>query len=105
MDNKSRIKFNSAMVYFMPTDHKHLNCFRSTDSEGEKHIRAKFERWLMYRKEKIPVMTEMKFVNGQRCDILCPLTFDVEEILVSESKERFEAKDYSPFKVKKIQIK
>ena len=106
MDRNSQIKLNEAMVYFMPTDHKHVGCFRcNPEAEGDKHIRAKFERWLMYRKESIPVCTEMKFVNGKgKPDLVLPLTMDIEEILVSEKQERFEAKDYSPFKVKGIRI-
>jgi len=54
----------------------------------------------------IPFYTEVITLDGQRCDILLPATGDgeIEEILVSETKERFEAKNY-PLKTKAIRIK
>jgi len=34
-----------------------------------------------------------------RADVIAPLLGTIFEVLVSESKERFESKDYGPFKV------
>jgi len=52
----------------------------------------------------IPFFTEVITLEGQRVDILLPSVMQIEEILVSETKERFEAKNY-PLHTKAIRIK
>ncbi len=54
---------------------------------------------------KIPFYTELILTTtGKRVDILLPATQEIEEILVSETKERFEAKNY-PLLTRAIRIK
>jgi len=105
MNRKIQEKINDAMRYCMGFDHKHVNCFRINPKiESPLHIQEKYKRWLYYRNAEIPVMTEVTFLNNQRADILLPVWKQVVEILVSETDERFEAKDY-PFKIIKVRVR
>jgi len=85
---------------------KHLNCIRLNPTCSEKHNRAIIDRCMEYIKTGVLFLTEATFVTGGRCDILLLSTTPplIEEILVSESDERFEAKSY-PFRTVKIRVK
>ena len=104
MNPKIQEKINDAMRFCMQYDHKHVNCFRINPvKESDLHINEKFKKWLEHRKMGIPVMTEVTFLNKQRCDILLPVSKQIIEILVSEKDERFDIKDY-PFEIIKVRV-
>jgi len=84
----------------------HGNCFRWYEGETDEHIRAKFERFMEWRKHGATVFTELILKNGKRPDlIICFANGDVfiEEIAVSESEHSLEAKKNPyPFPIKVI---
>lgn len=82
----------------------HRNCIRLNSSCSDKHNAEIIRRCLINLSLGIPFFTEVIFHNGQRADILLPATEEIEEILVSETKKRFEAKNY-PLSTKAIRIK
>ena len=84
----------------------HIGCFRCNPHDSDKHIYKMFERWLEYRRNGVPIITEPIFLNGQRADILLPSIPIIEEILVTESDKSIEKKKESyPFKLVAIKVK
>jgi len=81
----------------------HLNCIRLNPSSRGPHNNEIIKRCLEYLELGIPFLTETIFHNGQRADILKPSIPEIEEILVSETDERFDKKDY-PFRIIKVKI-
>ncbi len=77
--------------------------FRCNVHDSDKHIKKMFEIWLEHRRLRIPVLTEVTFNNGSKCDILLPSQFEIIEILVTETQERLEAKKY-PFKIREVKV-
>ena len=77
--------------------------FRCNVHDSDKHIKKMFEIWLEHRRLRIPVLTEVTFNNGSKCDILLPSQFEIIEILVTETQERLEAKKY-PFKIREVRV-
>jgi len=98
-------KMNYVGRYLKHGELKHMNAIRlNANRHHDKHNRAIIERCLEYLYLGIPFITEAKFGNGQRCDILLPMTQEIEEIMITETQERLEAKEY-PFKIKVVRIK
>lgn len=85
----------------------HEGCFRASIHETDEHIRAKFERWLIHRKQNDSVFTELIFKTGDRPDLLIVNSIGevaIEEILQSEEKSSIEdKKGRYPFKIKELQ--
>ena len=100
---QGRINENMQQVRISNRSGSHLGCFRCNPSDSDQHIYTMFARWLEYRKLGTAVITEPIFNNGKRADILIPAIPLIEEIMVSETQERFEAKNY-PFPIKQIQV-
>lgn len=86
----------------------HANCFRfhSPPAESEAHIRAKFERFLEWRKHGAIVFTEMRWLDGSRSDLVICLNNGevfIEEIAESEKEISLLAKEEKyPFPMKVI---
>ncbi len=108
MNKQTQARINQALLHVRPSNlsGSHDKCFRCNPHDSDLHIHKMFERWLEYRKLGIEVRTEVIFLNGQRADILLPSLSPplIEEIMVTETEKRLEAKDY-PFPVKAIKVK
>lgn len=101
---QSRINENMQSVRVSNRSGSHIGCFRCNPSDSDLHIYTAFNRWLEYRKLGTAVITEAIFNNGQRADILLPSIPLIEEIMVTETNERLEAKNY-PFPIKQVKAK
>ena len=106
MNKSDQGKINESMqsVRISNRSGSHIGCFRCNPHDSDAHIFTMFKRWLEYRKLGVAVITEPIFNNGQRADILLPSLPLIEEIMVSETQERLEAKNY-PFPIKQIKVK
>ena len=87
----------------------HANCFRCTigKCETDAHIRAKFERFLFWRRYGATVFSEVKWKGkGGRSDLVVCLTTGeifIEEIVVSEKEKSLLLKeDKYPFEIRVI---
>ena len=102
---QAQLNYVSRFLYL--NEMKYINCIRlNPNKHHDKHNKAVLERCLEYLYLGIDFITEARFVNGSRCDILLPMRVppEIEEIMLSETDERFEAKNY-PFKITPIRIK
>ena len=82
----------------------HDSCFRYYEGETDNHVRAKFERFLHWRKYGASVFTELILKNGKRPDLIICLNNGevfIEEILESEKEENIllNKKEAYPFKI------
>ena len=69
------------------------NCIRLTNNNlGTKHTEQMIATCLEFLENKVPFITEAIFTDGSRCDILCPSTKDIIEILHTETDEMFKDK-------------
>ncbi len=83
----------------------HLNCIRINNPHQILHALGIIFRCLEHLKDGRVFLTEPIFNNGTRADILLPLLGQIEEIMVSETKERFEKKaSLYPFKVVPVKV-
>ena len=86
----------------------HGNCFRWYEGETEEHIRAKFERFLEWRRHGATVFTELILKNGKRPDLIVCLNngeIFIEEVAVTESEHSLEAKKNPyPWPIKVIRV-
>lgn len=99
-------QLNYVSRFLKPNEMRHLNSIRlNPNRHHDKHNRAILERVLEYLYLGIDFITEARFVNGSRCDILLPSRVppEIEEIMITESDERLEAKNY-PFNIRRIKI-
>src|SRR3990167_5460361 len=87
-------RINEAYSYMRLGNRGHQNCIRLNPSCSRQHNQKIIELCLDYLQDGIPFVTEAIFKDGHRCDILCPATFDIIEILHTETQERFNAKKY-----------
>lgn len=93
----------------------HKNCFRCSvgsmsNAESEIHIRAKFERYLYWRKFGATVFTEVRWKEGNgRSDLVICLNngeIFIEEIVCTEKEESILEKECKyPFPIKVIYAK
>lgn len=103
MDQRS---LNRNLSYVRPSNRTstHLNCIRlNPNKHHDKHNKAIIKRCLEYLYNGTIFMTECIFVNGERCDILLPTMPLIEEIMITESDERLNKKNY-PFRVIKVKV-
>ena len=99
---------NHSLLHVRPSNKSgsHLNCIRLNSSCTDKHNLEIVTRCMEYLKLGIPFMTEVIFVNGQRCDILKPSLPEIEEIAVTEKEESLERKKASyPFPIRVIRVR
>jgi len=87
----------------------HKNCFKCSvgPSETEEHIRAKFERYLHWRKLGADVFVELRFKDSRPDLVIVKEDGEIviEEILHSETTERFNNKlDRYPFTTTKVLV-
>ena len=105
MNNRDRVRIlNNSLNYVRPSNRtgSHLNCIRlSPNKHQDRHNKKMIERCLEYLYTGTPFITEPIFLNGERADILLPTIPLIEEIMISETKERFDKKNY-PFRIVKI---
>lgn len=104
---EAQAQLNYVSRFLKSDEMRHMNCIRlSANKHHDKHNRAIIERCLEYLYLGVNFIVEARFVNGQRADILFPMRVppDIEEIMITESDERLEAKNY-PFKITPIRIK
>jgi len=106
MNKRQEENITESLKLFRPSNlsGSHRNCIRLNPSCSDKHNNEIVRRCLINLKLGIPFFTEVITLEGQRVDILLPSVMQIEEILVSETKERFEAKNY-PLHTKAIRIK
>ena len=106
MDQKTQEKINKNIVWVNPSNRtsSHINCIRLNTSCSDKHNDEIIKRCKEYLKLGVPFMTEVIFITGGRADIFLPSIPLIEEIMVTETKERLEEKDY-PFPIKAIKVK
>ena len=109
MNKRLQARINEALLEVRISNRSgnHFKCFRCNVHDSDKHIFAMFNRRLEYRRLGVPVMTEVIFLNKKRCDILLPTTFEIIEILSSETDERFEEKKETypkVFEIKKVRV-
>ena len=101
-------RINEAMRETKFSVRTHRNCIRLNTSCSDKHNMEIVKRCLEMLKIGCPFFTEVAFTEGRGvCDILYPSLHEIDEILVSESDERFEEKvnKYpSCFKINKIRV-
>ena len=105
MNKEIQRKINESMqeVRISNRSGSHLGCFRCNVHDSDKHIFKMFEIWLENRRLGVPILTEVIFNNGERADILLPVTKEVIEIMYSETKERLNAKNY-PFPIRMVKV-
>ena len=108
MNKKQLEQMNLALNYLRMGNRGHLNCIRLTNNNlRTKHTEEMISRCLEYLENQIPFVTEAIFANGTRADILLPSTFEVVELLHSETEERFKEKikNYpSAFNIRRVKV-
>ncbi len=83
----------------------HINCIRlSKNKFHHQHNLEVIKRCLEYLYIGTPFLTEAIFNNGSRADILLPSIPEIEEIMITETEEYFDTKNY-PFPIKQIKVK
>lgn len=83
----------------------HVNCIRLNHSCSDQHNDEIVKRCREALKLGIPFVTEAIFINGQRCDILWPVSHSIDEIMVSETEEDFKKKKYPDiFRINKVRL-
>ena len=106
-NNSTQERINRALkeVRFSNASGSHCNCIRLNSSCSDEHNLEIVKRCMGYLKLGVPFYTEVIFNNGERADILLP-SLDpplIEEIMVTETKERLEAKSY-PFRIVEVRV-
>ena len=104
MNKQTQETINYISKFLKVGEMKQLNCIRINIHDSDKHNDEIYRRCKEYLKLGIPYLTQAVFIKGGICDILKPTIPEIEEILVTETDERFEAKKY-PFPIRKIRIK
>ena len=105
MNHKEALEpLNYIARFLIVGEMRHLNCIRLNSSCSDKHNDEIIRRCKEYLKIGTQFLTEVNLVRGGRADILIPHLNLIEEIMVSESDDRFHRKNYSPFKVVQIRI-
>ena len=93
MNKEIMMRINEALNYLRLGNRGHLNCIRLVNSNlRTKHTEEIISRCLEYLENGIPFVTEAIFKNNSRCDILLPATFEIEEIMNTETDESILAK-------------
>ena len=95
MNQELQRRINESMQYIRHSNKSgsHVNCIRLTNNNLKtKHTEKMIETCLEFLENKVPFITEAIFTNGSRCDILCPSTKDIIEILHTETDEMFKEK-------------
>ncbi len=107
MNKKTQAKLNRVLQYIHIQDRKHLNCIRLSKADTPCWIKV-IELAAEFKLNGIPFITQARIVRGGKvvgiADLITPLDLTAYEIVNSESKERFEAKKYAPFKKVKVKI-
>ena len=110
MSNTDRIqKINEALQHIRISNRSgsHVNCLRIQNNCSVVHNDKIIELAKEFLRNHIPFVTEAIFKNNSRCDILLPATFEIIEILHSETDERFskKIKNYPDvFTIRKVRI-
>ena len=104
MNRQTQETINYVSKFLKVGEMKHLNCIRINIHDSDKHNDEIIRRCKEYLKLGIPYLTQVVFIKGGIADILKPTIPEIEEILVTETDERFEAKKY-PFRTIAIRIK
>lgn len=105
MNKKIQSRINETLRQVRRSDHAHLSCIRLNPTCSDAHNDEIIRRCKEYLKTGTLFLTEVTFLNGQRADILLPSINPpiIEEIMVSETDEMLEAKNY-PFPIKRIKV-
>ena len=105
MNSNKQAKINEAMNYVRLGNRGHINCIRLNSSCSDPHNIKIIELCSEYLRMGIPFVTECIFKDGSRCDILLPATFEIIEVMVTETEERFKEKHYpGVFDVRKVKV-
>lgn len=103
------IKINQALQFIRQSNKSgsHLNCIRLSPICSDVHNAEIINRCVECLKKGIPFMTETEFIHGGRADLLLPSTWEIIEILHSETDERFlqKIKKYPDiFKIRRVRV-
>ena len=91
-EQQRKINESLSELRFSNKSGSHLNCIRLNPSSKGPHNDKMIELCKGYLALGIPFITEAVFENGKRCDILLPATFEIIEVLNTETDEEFKEK-------------
>lgn len=89
MNKQKQIQINNSLreVEFSNVRGSHINTIRISTSNSLEHEMKKLEICYELREQEIDFMTEVKFVNGGRADVLDLVNGEIIEIVKTESND------------------
>lgn len=113
MNKAQYLKIHEALRYIHHEDRKHLNCIRLDPAELEKDWNSKTWNLVIkyckeFRAAGIPFVTQARIIDitnnkvKGRADLITLADYNAYEFMMSETEERLNLKDYSPFKITKV---